>query len=106
MLEKAMSALARRDYQAANPIIIRYADCGNSRAQVLLGGLYENGEGRSLSNNGAYMWYSLAVLGGNAAAPGLKDRVAARLQAVEIAQADHQVKSWRPRPCESGGVNR
>ena len=59
--------------------------------------MYAGGLGVRQNNNQAYIWYSLAARGGNAAAAAGRDKVATGLQQAEIAQADKVVENWRAR---------
>jgi hypothetical protein len=96
LLDKAEAAVSRGDYATALPVIQKVAAAGDPRAQALLGRLYENGLGTPRNESAAYMWYSLAVRRGNAAAGAMRDRVAGKLQPAEIRQADNTVNNWKP----------
>jgi serine/threonine protein kinase len=63
------------------------ADRGSSEAQLKLGDLYAQGQGVPQSNFQAYIWYSAAARGGNAAARGPQARTATLLQPMEVQQA-------------------
>ena len=106
LLDKAESALGRGDYAAALPVVKRLASAGDARGQALMGRLYESGLGMPRNVVAAYMWYSLAARGGNAAAKGMKERAAGALQPAEIRQADHAVDRWQPRNDEGDAVTR
>jgi serine/threonine protein kinase len=96
LLDKSEAALNRGDYSTALAVIKRFASAGDPRAQALLGSLYEKGLGMPHSAADAYMWYSLSVRAGNAAARDMKAQVAGKLQPAEIRQADRVVDKWRP----------
>lgn len=106
LLDKAEAALNHGDYGNAFPVIKRYASGGDSRAQTLMGSLYENGLGMPRNAVDAYMWYSLAFRSGSAAARGMKERAAGKLQPAEIRQADRAIEKWRPSGEESNSGTR
>jgi len=96
-LARGEGALARGDYAAALEILRPLAEGGNTRAQVRLAEMYANGHGVKLNYNQAYIWYSLAVRGGNTAAAAGRAKMAALLQPAEVKQADKVVDSMRAR---------
>ena len=51
----------------------------------------------------AYKWYSLAIQGGVLYAEDTRDRVAKKLSADELAEAEHLASEWQPNPAECGG---
>ena len=106
LLDKSEAALHRGDYSTALAAIKRFASAGDPRAQALLGSLYEKGLGMPHSAADAYMWYSLSVRAGNAAARDMKARVAGKLQPAEIRQADRLVDKWRPNGDAGGAETR
>jgi hypothetical protein len=96
-IDTAEVALRRGDHAAAAQLLMPWAEAGVPRAQTLLGRVKENRSGNEQSNFEAYVWYSIAARGGDAAAAAQRDKVAARLQAAEIRQAEQAVERWRPR---------
>ena len=96
-LKRGEAALARGEYEEAHKILTPLAKDGNSRAQVRLAEMYAAGQGAKQNTIQAYIWYSLAARGGGAGAAAGRDRMAARLQQVEISQADKVVESMRAR---------
>jgi len=94
-LARGEAALARREYEKALEILAPLAQGGYSRAQDRLAGMYADGMGVARNYNQAYIWYSLAARGGSTTAPAGRDRMAKRLQPVEIQQADKLVENWR-----------
>jgi len=97
-LDAAEAALRRGDRSGAVKLLTPWANAGVLRAQVLLAGAQESRSAGDGSDFQAYVWYSLATRGGEAAASALRNRVAARLQPAEIRQADQAVERWRPGP--------
>jgi hypothetical protein len=106
LLDKEEAALIRGDYSTALSGIKRFASAGDPRAQALLGSLYEKGLGVPHSAADAYMWYSLSVRAGNAAARDMKARVVGKLQPSEIRQFDRLVDKWRPNGDAGGSETR
>jgi hypothetical protein len=95
-LEAAESALRRGDAVAAAKILTPLAAAGVPRAQTLLGRAREARGGGQRSDFEAYVWYGIAARNGDPSAPGLKEKVAPRLQPAEILQAEKIVKGWKP----------
>jgi len=96
-LKRGEAALARGEYEKAVEILTPLAKEGNARAQIRLAEMYAFGRGVKQNTIQSYIWYSLAAQGGNTGAVAGRDRMAARLQAPEIKQADKVVESMRPR---------
>jgi len=69
------------------------ARSGNAQAALKVGELYEAGRGVAQSNNGAYLWYSIAERRRAGGATARKDAMAARLQPLEIEQIDKHVSN-------------
>ncbi|MGW8270933.1 MAG: protein kinase domain-containing protein [Burkholderiales bacterium] len=66
---------------------------GNAAAAYKLGELYEAGRGVAVSNNWAYLWYSVAERRGVQAARPKKAATMSKLQPAEIEQIDRQVQA-------------
>jgi len=66
---------------------------GNAAAAYKLGELYEAGRGVAVSNNWAYLWYSVAERRGVQAAKPKKAATMSKLQPAEIEQIDRQVQA-------------
>ena len=97
-LKRGEAALARREYENAREILTPLAEGGNARAQVRVAAMYESGQqGVKQDLFRSYIWYSLAARGGDTTAAAGRDRMAARLQPVQVSQADRVVENWRPR---------
>jgi TPR repeat protein len=96
-LKDGEDALKRGDYASALEIFRPLAQGGNARAQVRLAEMYAMGFGVKQDPIQSYIWYSLAARGGDATAAAGRDRMAARLQPVQVSQADKVVENWRPR---------
>jgi len=72
------------------------ASQGHARAQQHLASRYLTGDGIEKSPTNAYMWFILAIRGGNKAAQKHKDAVAAELTTAERLKAEQMAESWRP----------
>ena len=96
-LARGEGALARGDYAGALEILRPLAQDGNTRAQIRLAEMYASGQGVKQNTIQSYIWYSLAVRGGNTSAAAGRDKMAARQQPAEIKQADKVVESMRVR---------
>jgi TPR repeat protein len=68
---------------------------GNAEANFRLGEIYSSGRGQPQNNLQAYVYFSLAALGGHARAGERRDALTALLQPAEIQQADRLVRERR-----------
>jgi TPR repeat protein len=96
-LKEGEGALKRGDYANALEIFRPLAQGGSARAQSRLAEMYAMGFGVKQDLMQSYIWYSLAARGGDATAAAGRDRMAARLQPVQVNQADKVVENWRAR---------
>jgi serine/threonine protein kinase len=94
-IDEAEKALASGDFAKAREILTPIAARGNAIAQVKLAEMYANGRGVARNNTQAYIWYSHATRCGNAAAAGERAKIAAKLQAPEVEQADKAVAGMK-----------
>jgi serine/threonine protein kinase len=92
LLALAEQARARGNDAESLALYRKAANVGNAEAQFRLGEIYAAGRGVPQSNAQAYIWLSLAVNGGHAAAKARRDEVAGALQPAEIQQADRVVR--------------
>ncbi|MCC7483374.1 MAG: protein kinase [Burkholderiales bacterium] len=97
LLASAEAAEGRGDHRSAYETYHDLAERGNVQAQLRTATFLENGRGVPRNYNQAYIWYSLAARGGNAAAATGRARVSAALQPAEVQQADRVVDKWRAR---------
>ncbi|MCC6193982.1 MAG: sel1 repeat family protein [Burkholderiales bacterium] len=67
-LEEGLSALARRDYEAARKELLPLAERGNPEAQYRIGRMHEFGAGFPASKAQGIEWYRKAATGGNSSA--------------------------------------
>ena len=88
LLNKATDAEARGEFSSAVQILTPLATAGNAVAQTRLADLYASGRGVPVNNFQSYIWYSLAVRCGNAAAAAGQAGVARKLQQPQIDQAE------------------
>jgi TPR repeat protein len=91
-LETGIQAYSKGRFEKAYPILHHYADLGNSRAQMYLCRLYQEGEGRLKNADLAYKWCK------RAAAEGLEEAQfelgVMYLEGVGIEQNDDQALEW------------
>ena len=92
-----------QDYAMAAALYQKAADQGNALAQYDLAIQYAKGRSLPQDPVQAYKWVSLAVL--NATEPEIhdtaaktKDEMTAFMTKAQIAEADKQVKAWKPVP--------
>jgi TPR repeat protein len=70
---------------------------GNPDAQRLLGEIYANGQGVTQNVISAHQWPSLAAANGAEGAEQLRDALAAKMTAAQIAEAHKLARDWKPR---------
>ena len=92
LLVQAEQARARGNDAESLALYRKAANAGNAEAQFRLGEIYAVGRGVTQSSAQAYIWLSLAAIGGHAAAKARRDEVAGALQPAEIQQADRVVR--------------
>jgi TPR repeat protein len=91
-----------QDYVEAAKWYRKSADQGDARGQYNLGVMYDNGDGVAQDNVQAHIWMNLAAAhagpddGKKYAAA--RDRVAARMNPAQIAEAQRLARGWRPSP--------
>lgn len=94
-LETGLRAYEQRDYPTALNALTTAA-ASDADAQYLLGRMYAAGNGVVQDFIEAYKWYSLAAAGGQRLAPVVRDVLAERMTAEQIAAAQELAKNWRP----------
>lgn len=94
-LARAENLLARGEHAGALEIFTPLAQACNTRAQIGLAEMYASGRGVTRDYFQAYIWYSLAALGGSVTAAAGKAKMKALLQPIQALQADKVVKGWR-----------
>jgi hypothetical protein len=91
----AEAARARGDDAEMVAQYRRAAAQGNAEANFRLGDVYASGRGQPQNNLQAYVYFSLAALGGHAGAGQRRDALTSLLQPAEIQQADRLVRERR-----------
>jgi hypothetical protein len=93
------------DYGEAMKWYRKAADQGDADAQNYLGVMHEHGHGVPPDYVQAYKWYDVAAARYPAAASERRqetvtnrDRVAARMTAAQIAEAQRLAREWKPKP--------
>ena len=71
------------------------ADQGSAQAQINLGAIYANGQGVPQDYIHAHMWLSLAAAKSETRAVELRDIVAAKMTAAQIAEAQKLAREWK-----------
>jgi len=87
-----------QDYAEAAKWFRKAAEQGDARAQFNLGGMYGQGQGVPQDYVEAHMWLNLAASN----APGekyeeyaaVRDRVASRMSAAQVAEAQRLARQW------------
>jgi len=96
--EDGLAAYDRDDYATALRLWRPLADAGDATAQYNLGIMYRNGRGVPKDYVQAHMWFNLAASNAHDKAVEDRDRVAARMTPVQIAEAQRLSLVWRPKP--------
>jgi TPR repeat protein len=86
-----------KDYEIAASWFRKAANQGHASSQAILGMMYESGAGVPQDDISAHLWFDLAAASGANEAAELRDRVAARMTSVQIAQAQKLAGEWKPR---------
>jgi TPR repeat protein len=68
-----------------------HAKLNDAKAQYFLGSILENGSGVSKDTQGAYVWYTIAVLNDYDAAVAARENLLSTLQSREISSGDQRV---------------
>lgn len=95
-----------QDYELAAKWYRLCAEQAFDSCQHNLGILYANGQGVPKDQEQAYFWLELASVNGNEASGRLRDRVAKRISAQQIEQADARVRDWEPSTVDSADPSR
>ena len=72
------------------------ADQGSVQAQINLGAMYANGQGVPQDYIQAHMWLSLAAAKSETRAVELRNTVAVKMTAAQIAEAHKLAREWNP----------
>jgi uncharacterized protein len=85
-----------QNYAEALTWFRKAADQGSARAQFNLGAMYANGQGVPQDYILAHMWLSLAAAKNETRAVDLRDIVAAKMTAAQVAEAQKLGREWKP----------
>jgi TPR repeat protein len=85
-----------QNYTEALTWFRKAADQGSAEAQINLGAMYANGQGEPADFIHAHMWLSLAAAKSETRAVKLRDIVAAKMTAAQIAEAQKLAREWMP----------
>ena len=96
----AQSTSTSPDYTTAAHWFNAAAARGLADSQFNLAILHENGLGVAKNLPQSYKWFSLAALRGDAEAAKRRDITATHLSALEIKQAQDEIKVWRALPAD------
>lgn len=83
-----------QDYGQAASWFGRAASAGDPWSLTKLGSLYEAGEGVAQDDVTAYQWYDVAAAKGDAHAAELRDTLAQKMTAAQIAEAKKRSSEW------------
>ena len=70
---------------------------GEAVAQILLGSIYEDGQGVAQDYVQAHMWYNLAAAQGQKKARKWRDNLAEKMTPAQIAEAEKLAREWKPK---------
>ncbi|MBR0826881.1 sel1 repeat family protein [Bradyrhizobium manausense] len=85
--EDGMAAYNRGDYVPAVQVFRGMAKAGNAKAQMMLGSMYQRGQGVAKSSAHAFMWLTLAASRGDAKAKAELKAVSATMTAEDLSHA-------------------
>lgn len=83
-----------QDYGQAAAWFARAASAGDAWSMEQLGSLYETGQGVGQDNVAAYQWYDIAATRGDTHAADLRDALAQKMSADQIAAAKKASGEW------------
>ena len=94
-------ALARGDYATAFAKCMKAAEAGDTKAQVILGWMYEVGLGVPQDDVQAHRWSNIAVanttdIEDRDRAVRDRDRIAQKMSTHQIAEAQKLAREWKP----------
>ena len=95
--EDGVAAYGKDDYATAIRLLRPFADKGNAGAQLVLGFMYELGQGVPQDYVQAHKWWNLAAAKGDADAVKNRDIVAAKMTPAQIAEAQKLAREWQPK---------
>jgi TPR repeat protein len=85
------------DYQGALKEFRPMAEEGNAAAQLLLGFMYERGQGVPQDFVQAHLWFNLAARQGEEKAGKMRDEVGAKMTPAQVAEANRLAAQWKPK---------
>jgi TPR repeat protein len=91
--EDGMAAYNRGDYVPAVQVFHGMARAGNAKAQMMLGAMYQRGQGVAKSSAHAFMWLSLAASRGDAQARDELKTVSATMTPEDVARANAMMQA-------------
>src|SRR5450631_2236340 len=95
-LEDGRAAYEHRDFAIAERLFRPLAEHGNAIAEYNLGVMYYKGEGVPQDYILAHMWLSLAAAKNETRAVDLRDIVATKMTAAQVAEAQKLGREWKP----------
>jgi uncharacterized protein len=101
--EDGMAAYNRGDYVPAIQVFRGMARAGNTKAQGMLGAMYQRGQGVAKSSSHAFMWLSLAASRGDARAKAELKTVSGKMTPEDLSRAREMMQSCEAsdyRSCE------
>lgn len=91
--EDGMAAYNRGDYVPAVQVFRGMARAGNTKAQMMLGAMYQRGQGVARNSAHAFMWLSLAASRGDPQAKVELKAVSATMTPEEMMRAREMMQS-------------
>ena len=82
-----------QDYAEAAKWFTKAAEQGLALAQFKLGYIYDDGQGVPQDYSKAHMWWNLAAAQGNKGAIKMRDRVAKKMTAAQVAKAQEAARA-------------
>jgi len=99
-----------QDYAEAVRWYRKAADQGDAGAQINLSGMYERGDGVPQDYVQAHLWINLAASRASGETrsngPRSRDRLARKMTAQQIAEAQRLAREWKPRDQPAAAIGR
>ena len=90
--EDGMASYNRGDYVPAVKVFRGMAAAGNTKAQAMLGAMYQRGQGVKKSSSRAFMWLSFAASRGDAQAKAELTTISATMTAEDLSLAREMMR--------------
>ena len=95
--QDGVDAYKRQDYKTAYKLWLPLAEQGDADAQVLLGVMYDKGQGVPQDYVLAHMWWNLSGSNGNKDAVTNRNIIEKRMSPSQKEKAQEMARNWKPK---------